>query len=230
MKYMGSKARISSKILAVMDVSNRDYIEPFAGGMNMISSVFGARTRHANEINKYVVAMFEALIDGWQPEYVSRAEYDRLRTLSGPDYLIGWAGIACSYSGKWFGGFAGVVETKGGRRDYQAEAIKNARKQVANMEDVTFSSFSYDELEIPDGCLVYCDPPYANTTGYRDDFDSRAFWRWAKRTARYCDVFVSEYIAPDFATEVLSIPVKSSLSANGKSGQSVSSVEKLFRL
>lgn len=230
MKYMGSKARLSAKILNVMGASGRDYVEPFAGGMNMISAVCGARTRHANEINKYVVAMFESLIDGWQPEYVSRDEYNELRKLSGPEHLIGWAGVACSYSGKWFGGFAGIVETKDGRRDYQAEAIKNASKQVAQMKDVTFSSLSYDELEIPDGCLVYCDPPYAGTTGYRDVFDSIAFWRWAKRTSRYCDVYVSEYTAPDFAHEVLAIPVKSSLSANGKSGASIASVEKLFRL
>jgi DNA adenine methylase len=41
----------------------------------------------------------------------------------------------------------------------------------------------YNELEIPDNSIVYCDPPYEGTTAYRDDFD-------------HCTVFVSEYNAP----------------------------------
>lgn len=230
MKYMGSKARIASRLLEFMPVSGRNYVEPFAGGMNMIAAVSYAKARHANEINSYIIAAFEALKQGWAPEFITRELYSELKALKGPDYLIGWAGIACSYSGKWFGGYAGIVETKSGIRDYQAEAIKNALKQIKNMKDVTFSSKSYEELDIPDGSVVYCDPPYANTTGYRDSFDSRAFWRWAKRVSRYNDVYVSEYSAPDFAKEILAIPVKSSLSANGLSGRSLGSVEKLFKL
>lgn len=230
MKYMGSKARLSAKILEVMDVSGRDYVEPFTGGMNMIAAVDGANSRHANEINKYVVAMFEALVSGWVPPHITREDYSRLRMLMGDDHVIGWAGIACSYSGKWFGGYAGVVETKQGVRDYQKEALNNALKQAEKLQGVSFSSCCYRDLEIPDGSLVYCDPPHAGTTGYKDSFDSVSFWRWAKRTSRYCDVYVSEYTAPDFATEILSMPVKSSLSANGVSGGSKASVEKLFKL
>jgi len=230
MKYMGSKARLSKKILSAMPTLERNYVEPFAGGMNMVAAVGDAQSRHANELNHYVVAMFQAFLSGWEPEHIDRETYAKLKGLNGPDHLIGWAGVACSYSGKWFGGYAGIVETKEGRRDYQGEAIKNAIKQIAAMKGVTFSSMSYEELEIPDGSLVYCDPPYAGTTGYRDSFDSRAFWRWAKKLSRYCDVYVSEYTAPDYAHEILAMPVRSSLSANGLSGGSKESVEKLFRL
>jgi len=174
MKYMGSKARLSKKILSAMPTLERNYVEPFAGGMNMVAAVGDAQSRHANELNHYVVAMFQAFLSGWEPEHIDRETYAKLKGLNGPDHLIGWAGVACSYSGKWFGGYAGIVETKEGRRDYQGEAIKNAIKQIAAMKGVTFSSMSYEELEIPDGSLVYCDPPYAGTTGYRDSFDSRA--------------------------------------------------------
>ena len=95
MKYMGSKARLSAKILDVMDVSGRDYIEPFAGGMNMIAAVGGANSRHANELNRYVVAMFEMLVSGWIPPHITREDYSESRQLVGSDHVIGWAGVAC---------------------------------------------------------------------------------------------------------------------------------------
>jgi len=175
MKYMGSKARLKKHIIPIIDAENRLYYEPFAGGMNMIDGVKSAKARFANDSNKYVIAAFKALCAGWEPEHITKEHYSELKSLNGEDYLIGWAGIACSYSGKWFGGYAGIVETKSGRRDYQAEAIKNAIKQVPKLKGVEFSSVSYDELLIEDGSVVYCDPPYAGTTGYSSAFDSGKF-------------------------------------------------------
>lgn len=230
MKYMGSKARLARHILPILKVGSRVYVEPFAGGMNMIAAVDGASRRIANDSNKYVVAMFKALVDGWTPEPITRERYAELRALQGADHEIGFAGIACPYSGKWFGGFAGVCETKGGIRDYQAEAIRNALAQAARLRGVEFHSMDYRDLEIPDGSVVYCDPPYAGTTGYKDSFDSRSFWRWARKLSRRCDVFVSEYTAPDFAIEVFRADVRSSLSANGRTGGSKASTEKLFKV
>lgn len=230
MKYMGSKARISKRILEIIPTEGRNYVEPFAGGMNMMSSVLNASSRWANDSNSYVIAMFEALLSGWVPPKISKEQHNDLRKLSGEDKLIGWAGTACSFSGAWFGGYAGVVKTKDGIRDYQAEAWRNVEKQISSLNGVIFSSVSYEDMDIPDGSLVYCDPPYANTTGYKDKFNSKSFWRWAKRLSRHCDVYVSEYVAPDYAHKILTIPIKSSLSANGNSGGCKNYTEKLFKL
>lgn len=230
MKYMGSKARLKKHIIPLINTKDRLYYEPFAGGMNMIDGVIGAKARLANDSNKYVIAAFKMLCAGWEPEFISRDKYQELKNLNGEDHIIGWAGIACSYSGKWFGGYAGVVDTKGGRRDYQAEAIKNAIKQVNNLKGVMFSSVSYDKMHIEHGSVIYCDPPYAGTTGYSDKFDSEIFFDWCRQQAKHSDVYVSEYSAPDDFECIAEFNLKSSLSANGIAGGSKDSIEKLFKV
>lgn len=61
------------------------------------------------------------------------------------------------------------------------------------------SSISYADYKYREGDVVYCDPPYKNTNGYGIEFNSDAFWEWA-RTREY-PVYVSEYQAPsDFVS------------------------------
>lgn len=110
-----------------------------------------------------------------------------------PDFSKGFIGIACSFAGKWFGGYA-----RGGTRNYCLESKNNILKQLPNIKDVDFKSVPYNELEIPKNSIIYCDPPYQGTTRYKDSFDHNKFWVW-------CDilvengfvVYVSEYNAPD---------------------------------
>ncbi|UNA05170.1 hypothetical protein [Klebsiella phage vB_KvaS_F1M1D] len=227
MKYMGSKARFKKRILDAMGQIGSVYVEPFAGGMNMIDCVKADR-RIANDANKYVIAMFKAVVNGWVPPEISRHEYAELKNLNGSDEMIGWAGIGCSYSGKWFGGYAGICQTRGGERNYQREALRSIINQARLLRGVEFSSLSYSDLEIPDHATVYCDPPYQGTTGYGVDFDHVAFWDWVRKISKRCRVFVSEYTAPDDFECILEINAKSSLSANGRSGGNKNSTEKLF--
>ena len=61
------------------------------------------------------------------------------------------------------------------------------------------SSISYEDYKYRDGDVVYCDPPYKNTHGYGIEFNTDAFWEWA-RTRDY-PVYVSEYKTPsDFVS------------------------------
>lgn len=56
----------------------------------------------------------------------------------------------------------------------------------------------YKDVAIPDGAVVYCDPPYANTAKYvTGEFNSDEFWKWADEVSRTNPVYVSEYTAPD---------------------------------
>ena len=57
------------------------------------------------------------------------------------------------------------------------------------------SNISYADYAYRDGDVVYCDPPYENTSDYGIKFDSDSFWEWA-RTRNY-PVYVSEYQAPE---------------------------------
>ena len=65
------------------------------------------------------------------------------------------------------------------------------------MQNVGFRCCSYQDLEIPEKSLIYCDPPYRGTTGYKMGFDSGAFWQWCRdKAAEGHTVLISEYSAP----------------------------------
>lgn len=232
MKYMGSKARFASEIFekTITLFDGRPYVEPFGGGMNMIAEVPDVRPCYANDSNKYLIAMWKALQEGWVPDYYDRDFYQSCKRFEQPDHVVGYVGFNCSYSGKWFGGYAGETKTKDGLRDYQKEAFTNIMKQVNKLKNVVFSCGSYDEMYIPDEAVIYCDPPYSNTTGYKDQFDSNKFWNWVRDISKTHNVFISEYSAPDDFEIIWEKTVKSSLSANGKSGGNKESIERLFKL
>jgi DNA adenine methylase len=230
MKYMGSKDRLAKELLPIIlkDRGNRPYCEPFAGGMNMMQHVPQGGGRFANDNNRFLIEFWLAFLSGWRPPEMNRELYAKCKAGNCSDALRGWAGFNCSYSGKWFGGFAGQVQTKGGLRDYIKEALANCEKQALKLQGVSFCSASYDSIAIPEGAVVYCDPPYKSTTGYHSEFNHDIFWQWIRDTSKNHQVFVSEYNAPEDFKCVWSKAVRSSLSANGKSGASIESVEKLF--
>ena len=234
MKYMGSKSRIAKHIINVIAPSTSNcsrWVEPFAGGMNMIDKVPHDIDRVANDHNPYLIAMFKALRNGWvPPDSVSREFYEQCKMGHCEDHMRGWVGFNCSYSGKYFGGYAGVTKTREGYRNYQLEAKRNVMNQIQNLKGVTFVCGNYFDLQIKSGDIVYCDPPYAGTTKYSSNFNHELFWEWARDISRITKVFVSEYTAPDDFVCVWYKQVASSLSANGASGGNKISIERLFTL
>ena len=225
MKYMGSKAQIANSLLPIL-VKNRVhgqwYVEPFAGGMNMICRVAGNRI--ANDVHLPLIRMWEKLVAGWVPEKLSKEEYYDIRGNRSkyPPHIVGWAGFSCSYAGKYFDGYA----NENNNRDYQDESLANIMAQVQFMRGVVFKCGSYDELEIPPNSIVYCDPPYLGARGYFREFDHKKFWNWVRdKSNEGHEVFVSEYYAPsDF--ECLWQKEQTSTLSRAK----VVSTEKLFKL
>ena len=72
----------------------------------------------------------------------------------------------------------------------------------------------YRDVQLPDGCVVYCDPPYAGTDGYglhKSAFDQEAFWNWARKCERL--LFISEYSAPVDFVPIVELPHRSRVSA-----------------
>lgn len=205
------------------------WVEPFVGGANMIDKVPDRFERVGYDYNEYLIAMFNSLQNGWIPESYSKDDYICIRANKDVNkHITGWVGINCSYSGKWFGGYAGKVNTKGGVRDYQVEATRNTLKQIKDLFNVKFEKSNVFDLDI-ENSLIYCDPPYKDTTNYANGtFDHDKFYEWCREKAKSNVVFVSEYSAPDDFIEVWSQEVKSSLSANGVTGGNKISVEKLF--
>lgn len=236
MKYMGSKNRISKYILPIIlenRKSNQYYVEPFCGGCNLIDKIGGRRI--ATDSNKYLIALWKELQKGWVPKdlYTKEEYYYIKENKYICDYLTGYIGVCCSYSGKWFSGYSGITKTRNGIRYYQTEAKSNVLKQITKLSDVNFKTCSYDKLCIPENSLIYCDPPYQDTTKYKgcQNFDHGKFWSWCRSMKnKGHDIFISEYSAPNEFVCVWEKEVSSSLSANGKYGKNKRSTEKLFTL
>jgi len=131
----------------------------------------------------------------------------------------GYAGFAFSYGGKWLGGWR---RDKEGRRDYVAESYRNALVQSPRLWGTRLLSVDYRALEVPPTSLIYCDPPYKDTTTYKNPFDHEAFWRWCVDKARGGHtVLISEYDAPDnfecvWQKEIVSSLTKDTGSKRGK--------------
>ena len=208
MKYMGSKARIAKSILPIILKDRKDgqyYVEPFAGGCNMIDKVVGNRI--ANDSNPYLIQMWEALTNGWNPPLViERDHYNDVRDCynrKADDYstsYIGWVGFMGSYNGRFFdGGYSGHhVKNRNGFRDYISEAIRNTLTQVSALKGVCFLNKSYKDLVLPACSIIYCDPPYKDVKKYSYHIDHEEFWNWCRnKVADGHKVFISEYNAPE---------------------------------
>lgn len=238
MKYMGSKNRIAKHILPIMlkemqDKGYTTWVEPFVGGANIIDKVPDEYKRIGADINEYLIDMFKMLqTTGVPKQRITKDQYIYAKNNKELNKgMTGWIGFNMSYSGKWFAGFADIVETKGGVRDYQQEAIDNVKTQLPNLQGVEFIHTSYESINV-NNSLIYCDPPYKGTTEYKDNnFRHDAFFEWCRdMKSKGNSVFVSEYDAPDDFHCVWSKEVSSSLSANGKYGGNKTSVEKLFKV
>lgn len=234
MKYMGSKARFVKELLPIIlqgRTVDQYYVEPFAGGMNMVCEVKGKRI--ANDNNKYLIEMWKGLVRGKKyPRDISRILYNAARNCYNKhtidEYftvdMIGWIGWMGSFNGRFFdGGYSGIVNN----RDYINEQINNTLHQLNFMRDVLFLSTDYQNLSIPPNSIIYCDPPYYGTKQYSTskNFNHDEFWQWCRdKSLEGHIVYISEYNAPDDFICVWEINTKSYM----KPSRSQQTIEKLF--
>lgn len=208
---MGSKRKFAKDILSVIGKIDGAWVEPFVGGGNMMSAVKHDR-RFGYDICPHAIAYLDAISKGWlPPDTITRERYKELKTSPVATPETGWAAYAVSFGGKRF---AGVALPHANGRNYPMEAYLNAVKQAPALTGTALSVASYDRILVPYGSTVYCDPPYAGTTGYSVKFDSAAFWGWTRVIAKHSRVYVSEYNAPDFAKEIWRKEAATMLRAN----------------
>lgn len=215
MRYMGGKFRQSKAIVRCLKPHFNDntvYVEPFCGGMWSACRVIDElhpKSVILNDINKPLMLLRDRCIrDGvdWLPtdsEIVER-EYRNYRlTQDENDPLTAWYGIALSFGGKWFGGVARHARGEM-TQSYEPER-KSMYKKVDTLKRAAprLLNTSYEAVNIPDGAVVYCDPPYARRTKahHFDSWDDNAFWQWVRDLSSRCVVFVSCFdCPPDFET------------------------------
>lgn len=202
MQYLGGKSRIArhlAPLIVAAAEERRTYVEPFLGAGSVAALVAPHFDRaHLSDGSPDLMLLWQAMRDGWRPEgQISEERWRSLRDAE-PSAERGLAGYGCSFGGKWFGGYA--RDPQGGR-DYTAAAVRSITKKLPAIAHATLAIQRFEDvtLDDPADSVVYLDPPYAATSGYRRTgaFDSLALWA---RAETWVDdgavVLVSEYAAP----------------------------------
>ena len=109
---------------------------------------------------------------------------------------------------------------------YRLRQSLQSLQSLQRLESLEVSQKDFSEVEIPEGAVVYADPPYRGTSqkGYgATTFDHERFDEWLGRVPFM--VIISEYTAPRGCVEVASIKKRSLLSTTKSNGNNT---ERLF--
>lgn len=229
MKYMGSKNRIAKHLLPIMlaecEKHNiNKWVEPFVGGANMIDKVPDTFERIGYDLNPHTIAALIGIRDHIAefPEFVSEEFYKSIKKTEAHP-INSWIRFECSFGAKLDNGYA--RNAKGA--NYAKMGLNLAIKQSPKIQNVKFICDSYENLNFTNA-LIYCDPPYQGTSGYKTGaFDHDKFFDWCREQAKNNIVFVSEYNAPDDFECVWQGEIKTNFASQRKSATH-NAVEKLF--
>lgn len=245
MVYLGSKNNIAKYIIPIINeyIKNNNleiFIDGFVGGANIIANtkieIDSSIKKIGFDKNEYLIELLNYMKnDGIsKPIYITKEEYDDVKDnkQNYPKWYVGYVGFIIGYSGKWFNGYTKNYCDKEGKRDYIKERFNNLKKQskyFKNCKFYCYDFFNIDESKISKKCIIYLDPPYKNTTKYKDNITNYdVFWEKVRRLSSKCIVLVSEYTAPkDFNCIWESEPITMSLhNKRGKNGKT--NIEKLW--
>lgn len=234
MRYLGGKSRTRNQIAAYLNrirKPNQPYWEPFVGAGWVLEKIKG-QPIYASDANEALIFMWQRLQQGWQPpSVVSEAEYQKAMNGEYDAALTAFIGFGCSFGGKWFDGYARHEKGAVDEGKYAGQSHRSILCKANRIDSAHFFTANFLECYVPAyGCLIYCDPPYEDTTAYGavPPFDSEMFWkrvRWLEGHGH--TVVVSEYQAPADFSCVLEVVTKTDMhTKNGKDRR----IERLFRL
>lgn len=174
---------------------------------------------HGSDINPYLMAMHQAVVQGWlPPTQITQEMYDFGKSLlqsiwtlphvfqqsakvqileSAKAQLIGYVGFAFDQHGKFFHG-PYHVPSGGPSTELDCE-IFMSRKELFRYVHLSCCDYRMipDKL-LAERTILYCDipRPMVDPSHYNKDFDESEFWRWANDKKTRCTLFVSAYDAP----------------------------------
>lgn len=80
-----------------------------------------------------------------------------------------------------------------------------------DIKNIVCTNLSYDELDFETDSVIYCDPPYKNTSSYKINFNHEEFYDWCRKQK---NIFISEYKMPNDFVELLNINKGSTFAQN----------------
>jgi len=207
MKYQGGKHKIGTILAKIInDKVNTNivdgYFEPFCGSLGVFKNMikYDYKKYIANDLQPDLILMWKELqrdkLD--LPDNFSEELWIKLKASPSPNELKAVAGYGMSYGGQYFSGYIQKHSNNSGRDFYKEfkNSILKIKKQLQRREIEYYNKNYYDFK--PVNMLIYCDPPYKNTTGYKvGKFDSDMFWNIMREWSKNNYVFISEEEAPD---------------------------------
>ena len=239
MQYFGGKSRLVKHLKPIIEAELgrpevTHYWEPFVGGGSVFCNIVTDKIKVASDACAPLIALWEhGQAGGSVPTEVSESEYAAAKRGECEPWRQAFIGFACSFGGKWFGGYA--RDTRGGNYALQGHNSLLNKARPLKTNDV-FVSLDYRACvsllcdQEGDGmAVVYCDPPYAGTTGYSAvaPWDVGDFWEQCRYMAQQHIVLVSEYQAPADVPCVFERAVKTEIRSRTTR---LDRVERLFRL
>ena len=91
------------------------------------------------------------------------------------------------------------------------------------LTNIEYYEQSYDEFEIPENSVIYCDIPYKGTEKYSNKFDYEKFYKWA--CEQTVPIYISEYDMPSDKFEVID-EIEKTVILNDKKNKKA--IEKIF--
>lgn len=233
MSYLGAKAKCADHILEVLNdpiFDGMHYVEPMVGYAHVLRRVQNKRSYKASDFNPLLITLLKAIQNKRKLPNITEEQYYKLKYQKGNTLRRAVAAFTYSYCGKQFAGFVDKYMRDGKRKSYAEERKRyyanlqeNEQFMSANIRCIDYRKLKYKNK------LIYADPPYANTTGYKKDdekneFDSEEFWNIMRRWSKDNCVFISEYNAPPDFKCVTFADKQSSLAIEGRTTRR----EKLF--
>jgi len=216
MQYQGGKVKIAKQIAEIINRNtdtNTTFVSLFCGVASVEAKV-NAGCKILNDAHPYLIAMWKDAQAGREfPSVVSEADYHYIKAHQDDDMgLAGFVGFACSFAGKWWGGYA--RDSRG--MNYAEVFLRSLNNAILALKPATFYNLDYMQVEIPRGAIIYCDPPYANTTGYQgtESFDEKTFWEYMRELSKDHLVFISEQRAPDGFVSIWETTKKRTMDVN----------------
>ena len=238
MWYVGSKNRLSKELVPIIQsYINKDtkmYIEPFVGGANMIDKI-QCNKKIGCDLHKQLIELLKYARDYSEliPEVILEETYNDVKDNKNKyeDWYVGLVGFCATFGAKYFGGYARSKTDKFNGEKSEI-AIRNLKKQAPNLKGIDFYNCSF--LDLPkdkiNNCVIYCDPPYRNTTKYKTEkFPYEEFYQWCRDMSKNNTVLISEYNMPDDFTCIWEKETKVNFDSNRTSGEDKNKrIEKLY--
>lgn len=221
MRYVGGKFKIAKPISEIIlsEINDENtFISLFCGSCAIESRIckqYNFNNIILNDIYPYLIAMYKDYQNGRIfPENISKEEYYYIKAHQDEDpALTGFVRFGCSFGGKWWGGYGRNIKRK---RNLATETIHSLNRDLPFLLNANFTNEDYKNIIIPDNSIIYCDPPYENTTGYRSlkKFNHEEFWEYMRQISKNNKVFISEQNAPDDFIPIWSKEIKRHIDVN----------------